>query len=255
MVPTVALVPRAEPPRPLAEHLAEHPTDLQPAPPRLFCRTRSGNQGRGAFTLWQTSEGLAGRGFGGQALSDTAAVEAAWQRLRALDDVLIQPCLANHPQLAAWAGCDTPDDDSRADAITVRYISQWRDGAAVALSAVLEVPAGRDARTQRPTYSLLPIDPATGQVLPWPRPQPLPASARAAQARLWARIGAQRILPGWPALVAANHQAQGSFPSVWAIAWDWVLTPDGPRLLEGNSGWGTATPQQILGGFLADASR
>jgi hypothetical protein len=41
------------------------------------------------------------------------------------------------------------------------------------------------------------------------------------------------------------------FPDVWAIAWDWVITPSGPVLLEGNSGWGTATPQMIQGGFLA----
>jgi hypothetical protein len=145
-------------------------------------------------------------------------------------------------------------NDSRQDAITVRYISQWRGGQPRALSAVLEVPRGRDADTRRPGYCLLPIDPATGQLRPWPHPQRLPAAARQALERLWTRIGEDRTLPDWPALVAASHQAQTRFPTVWAIAWDWVLTPDGPVLLEGNSGWGVAVPQQFLDGFLAHAA-
>jgi len=58
-------------------------------------------------------------------------------------------------------------------------------------------------------------------------------------------------LPHWPALVWASHQAQTEFPDLWAIAWDWVITPSGPVLLEGNTGWGTTTSQIIQGGFLA----
>ncbi len=33
-----------------------------------------------------------------------------------------------------------------------------------------------------------------------------------------------------------------------------MITPQGPRLLEGNSGWGTATPQMLIGGLLAQKS-
>lgn len=250
LVPTLAVVARSAPVLTLTAQLAA----LQPAPPRLFCKMRSGNQGRGAFTVWPTPAGLAGCGFDGQRLDDTAAVEAAWRRLLDLDAALIQPCLANHPRLAAWAGGDALDDDSRQDAITIRYISQWWDGQPRALSAVLEVPRGRDADTRRPGYCLLPIDPATGQLRPWPHPQRLPAAARQALERLWTRIGEDRTLPDWPALVAASHQAQTCFPMVWAIAWDWVLTPDGPVLLEGNRGWGVAVPQQLLGGLLTHAA-
>ena len=251
LVPTLAVVSPSDPALTLTARLAA----LQPSPPRLFCKMRSGNRGRGAFTVWRTPAGLAGRDFDGQPLGDTAACEAAWRRLLTLDEALIQPALANHPHLADWAGGDTPDDDRRQDAITVRYISQWRDGQPSALSAVLEVPRGRDADTRRPVYSLLPIDPATGRLRPWPHPQRLPEAARQALDRLWTRIGEDRTLPDWPALVAASHQAQARFPTVWAIAWDWVLTPDGPLLLEGNSGWGVAVPQQILGGLLADDTR
>jgi hypothetical protein len=51
-------------------------------------------------------------------------------------------------------------------------------------------------------------------------------------------------------LVIASERAHAVFPDVWAIAWDWVLTPEGPVLLEGNSGWGTTLPQRLEGGLL-----
>lgn len=40
-------------PAPLLECLEKHP--------RVFCKMNSGNQGRGAFTVWHTQNGLAGR--------------------------------------------------------------------------------------------------------------------------------------------------------------------------------------------------
>lgn len=251
MVPTLALIRQTD----AAPSLAQQLMALPSPPARLFCKTRSGNQGRGAFTCWRTPSGLVGQGFDGQPLQDSTAVETAWRRLCALDDVLIQPCLANHPQLADWAGSADPADPSRADAITVRCISHWQAGQPAVLSAVLEVPRGLDARTSRPGYSLLPIDPATGELQPWPHPERLPESARQAQARLWARIGDARMLPDWPALVAFSRRAQQGFPAFWAIAWDWVLTPEGPVLLEGNVGWGTLVPQQLLGGLIAGINR
>lgn len=40
------------------------------------------------------------------------------------------------------------------------------------------------------------------------------------------------------------------FSEIYAIAWDYVITSDGPCMLEGNSGWGATTPQVIYGGLL-----
>ena len=57
-------------------------------------------------------------------------------------------------------------------------------------------------------------------------------------------------LPDWRSLIDASHRAQAQFPGIWPIAWDWVLTADGPMLLEGNLGWGGAVPQQLQGGWL-----
>ena len=216
--------------------------EILPAPVPVFCKTRSGNQGRDAFAAWPTAEGWAGKAFSGQALMDTQAVETAWRALRKRDDVLVQPQLTNHPSLAGLT--------DQNDAITVRYITRWRAGQIECLHSVLEVPLGSDPDTGHTRYGLLPIDPHTGVIGPWTRVQHLPLSARARYDHLHTKIGEISGLPDWAQLVEASHRAQAQFSGIWAIAWDWVLTPEGPRLLEGNVGWGGAVPQQLHGGWL-----
>lgn len=209
---------------------------------RLFCKTRSGNRGLGAFAVRQTETGLTGRTFQGQDLENTATVEAAWQALLQCDDALVQPLLANHPMLAPLAFGD--------EVITVRYISQLRSGVIQALSATLEVPAGREAKTQRIQYVILPIAAESGFL------QACPSELQSLKtAELLARVQAclpdNAQVPYWQDLVDYTHLAHQQFPEIASIAWDWVITPTGPVLLEGNSGWGTATPQLLAGGFLA----
>lgn len=210
---------------------------------RVFCKTRSGSRGRGAFTAWRTAEGLAGRRFEGGELADTRAVEAAWRQLLELDDALIQPCLVNHPSLAPLA--------ESGEAITVRFITEWRNGVLACLAAVLEIPADADSATGRPGYTILPIEETSGRLLPWPQRDTLPEQARDDLRRVWARLPAAFRLPDWPALVRDSYRAHERFPDVWAIAWDWVLTPSGPVLLEGNGGFGVSVPQRLKGGFLS----
>ena len=238
MAPILRHIPRETPSTPLADLMAE------PAP--VFCKTRSGNQGRGAFAAWPTEQGWAGKTFSGQRLTDTQAVEAVWQALRALDDALIQPRLDNHPLLARLT-------DST-EAITVRVITRWRGEEIDCLQCVLEVPLAADAEGGPTRYGILPIDPETGSIQPWPQPERLPQRARAACQRLYSLSRENPVLPDWPLLIDASHRAQACFPGIWAIAWDWVLTPEGPRLLEGNVGWGGAVPQQLGGGWLASCA-
>ena len=189
-----------------------------------FCKMNSGNQGRAAFAVWRTDDGLLGQLFTGQPLVHTAAVETAWQQLLALDDALVQPLLTNHPALAALAFGD--------EAITVRFITEWQAASLVCLCATLEVPAGKNKHGQT-FYSIWPITHTTGE---------LQTLEQAPAPKL--------TLPCWPALVEGSLQAHRQFPDVCAIAWDWVITPEGPLLLEGNAGWGPATPQLLSGGFL-----
>ncbi len=208
----------------------------------LFYKTRSGNQGRGAFALWQTPQGLQGRSFEGDPLSSTQHIELAWKTLHQMDDVLIQPLLTNHPDLAAMS--------LTGEAITVRLISERdNDGNIDCLSATLEVPAGKTAQ-HKTTYSIFPIDSILGKLQRFPQRDWLTPDNKQIAAQIWALAASDKKIPYWSTLLAASFKAHAAFSDVRAIAWDWVITPTGPVLLEGNVGWGTATPQILKGGFL-----
>lgn len=237
MVPTLACVPRGK------------DTDLSPRLVdcmRVFCKSRSGNRGIGAFTAWRYGDAIAGRGFDGTELPEREAVERAWRALLENGDALIQPCLANHPRLAPL----TADED----AITVRYFSLCQGDDYGCLNATLEVPAGRDNKSGRPLYVILPIVPENGEIQPLPDGLLLNAEAEQQHAHVVAKLTDGMAVPDWRKLVEASHRAHAHCPQLWAVAWDWVVTPDGPRLLEGNSGWGTAMPQILHGGLLAAPS-
>jgi hypothetical protein len=143
--------------------------------------------------------------------------------------------------------------------VTVRYISERHhaveglDSEMTCYCATLELPAGRSARGLRPVYVVLPVDPLAGRI------GRLPAALLSAETagnydRVYARLG-DRVVPGWTTIRRQSHVAHGHFPGLHAIAWDWAITPAGPRLLEGNSGWGVAVPQLLHGGLLAARDR
>jgi hypothetical protein len=60
---------------------------------------------------------------------------------------------------------------------------------------------------------------------------------------LWQRLSPAGQVPYWEQVAAFSLNAHRELPKVWAIAWDWVITPDGPVLLEGNGGWGLEQAQ------------
>jgi hypothetical protein len=207
----------------------------------------SGNQGRGAFSAWLTPTGMAGRHFTGQPLPDALAVETAWRELLELDNALIQPCLANHPELAPLSYND--------DVITVRLISQWEDRddglqptQLNCLSAMLEVPAGIGDQ-ERLFYAILPITPENGALCSPLMGPATPPEMQAAAARIAKEAENLALLPFLTQMQAHSFLAHRRFTDVKSIAWDWVITPEGPLLLEGNTGWGLSVLQQHPGGI------
>jgi len=208
----------------------------------VFCKTRSGNQGLGAFAAWRTPDGWAGRSFEGHDLSDTQAIEKAWQSLLGRDEALIQTLLINHAQLAALTDMQ--------EVITVRYISIYKNTSLSCLSATLEVPADQHGESKRIAYVILPIEPLTGALLAWPASNYLTKENKVRSEAVFERVPAQTVVPHWQRLVELSHLAHQQLQDIATIAWDWVITPQGPVLLEGNAGWGTATPQMLMGGFL-----
>ena len=143
---------------------------------QAFCKTRSGNQGRGAFAVRRTDNGFVGQTFAGYELATTADTEAAWSALLALDDALIQPVLTNHPDLAPMA--------ESGEAITVRYISEWQGGALGCLLATLEIPAGR-GDSGRTRYESMSIDATVGRFLPLPAESRTSRQAQVQTERIW----------------------------------------------------------------------
>lgn len=229
------VVPRTDAPPALAS--------LLPPGAKVFCKTRSGNRGIGAFSACCENGELRGQTFEGQALTDAEAVEAAWRGLCQRDDALIQPLLENHPTLAGLAHNE--------EVITVRYISRWQGQEIACLSATLEVPTGRHEKSGHTQYQVLPINAESGQLHPF-APQGHWSEKLTSDAnRFWEKAEPIGNLPDWHALVQFTRRAHSEFTGIDAIAWDWVLTPQGPILLEGNTGWGTATPQVLNGGLLA----
>lgn len=214
---------------------------------RVFCKLNGGNRGQGAFSAWKTADGMAGLTLQGKALPDSVSVEQAWQGLLQRGAALVQPCLENHPQLMPLAWQD--------EVITVRFISQWvmaDDSSRQGLTcqcATLEVPIGA-GEAGRMHYIILPIDPDKGLLgLPLSAPW-LDGVLQDERQRVLGLAQAIKALPCWPDLVRASYCAHERFPDLCAIAWDWVITAQGPILLEGNSGWGVSAVQILQGPFL-----
>ncbi|HET8704894.1 MAG TPA: sugar-transfer associated ATP-grasp domain-containing protein, partial [Pseudomonadales bacterium] len=57
-------------------------------------------------------------------------------------------------------------------------------------------------------------------------------------------------VPEWAQLAALAQRAHTLVQDIRVVAWDFVVTPTGPVLLEGNSGWGLTVPQILNGPLL-----
>jgi hypothetical protein len=62
------------------------------------------------------------------------------------------------------------------------------------------------------------------------------------------------ILPYWDEIYEHSKNTHETGLDLWAVAWDWVITPDGPILLEGNSGFRLGVPQMQYGGLIQMAA-
>lgn len=194
----------------------------------VFCKSRFGSRGEGAFRAGAGQDGMRGRTLAGHALPDTAAVHAAWRALAGNGPILIQPYLDNHPALQALA--------PESGAISLRVITRNVPDGPHVLAGLLYVQAAGASEARE--YWLLSVDVASGRLLDafghWAdAPQDLAA------------LDGQR-LPYWQDAATHSLRAHRALPGFWAIAWDWIIAADGPVLLEGNAGW-DLSPLQMSG--------
>lgn len=230
MVPTLVLVRRGE---------AFDPTPYLPATPRLFCKPRHGSASRDAFVIEHQGQGETPALF--SVLNGMKGEPATVETLRIAmmkDDFLVQPLLENHPDLARLCCTD--------DAVTVRVITEHCTTRGTrSRCATLEIPAAADR-----CHIILAIDPSGRAFLPstgW-----LSAQAKAGHDAALALLGEEPV-PFWDDIVRSAMAAHRLLPGLYAIAWDFIVTPTGPVMLEGNSCWGTMVPQLLQGGLLHDA--
>jgi len=217
---------------------------------RLFCKPRNGSAGRDCFVvekqeadtkliIYSTESGIVKK-------------QSTWSCLAKAseqDDYLVQPVMENHPALTGLG--------DKEDAVTIRIITETRDLKTIHVyTAMMEIPGlekdsegekGHEAVTQ--FHAILPINPATGKTMFLPK-EHLASSARERYESMYAKVG-QSAIPFWRQLQESALASHTLFSDVYAIAWDYVVTPDGPFLLEGNTGWATRMPQIINGGLLS----
>jgi hypothetical protein len=202
--------------------------------PGLFFKLRDGMGSLGAFAAWRREGVWEGRAIDGRAVQGLPGVQALWDALTGLGAVLVQPRLTTHPRLADLAGND--------DAVTVRVITRRERGSTRVLMAIVEAPLGREGR-----HALWPVDAVDGAV------QTRAWHGRAVNART--APGSPRAvtpegglgLPAWDLLQEQSCKAHDSVGALATIAWDWVPTRDGWRLLEGNGSWSVAAVQRLFG--------
>lgn len=200
----------------------------------VFCKLRAGSRGESAFMAESTRVGLIGQTLAGKKLDSEAAVLKAWKTLADKGHVLIQPYLRNHPLLQGFSAA--------VDSITLRVITRMQGDDPEVWAGLLYVQAPGDSLERE--YWLLKIDADSGRVFDafghW---LDLESSINVPEQLLL--LDGQAI-PFWQDIVRHSQRAHAELPRLWAIAWDWIVTPDGPVLLEGNAGW-DLSPLQELG--------
>ena len=203
----------------------------------LFCKPRSGNQARGAFKLeWIDSEPLLQLAAGPKLSGDNARTFIG-NRLSA-QDYLVQPFHANHPALLSLQA------EGNEPAV-LRAITRNQSGKIVIYCAYIEVPL----KTVHYKYYLSVLaSPSDGKLDSCSvNRQMIP---KALDGDYLEQQMAGLTLPCWSQVVDLVDAAHRHFSHIYSIAWDLIITPDGPILLEGNSNWRIDQPQVLTGGIL-----
>ncbi len=213
-------------------------TPFVPVGPEIWVKSLDGQSGQGA-ALWQRV-GDAYRNAAGRVVP--AAGFGGHVRAR---DCIVQPRLANHPVVAAIT------NGALASLRIVTGID--RDGHAAMVSAILYLPCGDRAISVAGIGCA--IDPGSGALT-----RALHFGKGAGEIGQHPDTGEPivgRCLPFWSECRALAVRAHGlAFARFAFLGWDIAITPEGPLLLEANSGW-AALHLQLLNGplGLTDFSR
>lgn len=197
-----------------------------------FFKPEQGSRKEGCFALHYEQEMDRYRleGEGVQGCADLVEIKALLLRHLRSKPYLIQPLLANHPQLS---------DRCRTKTLaTIRLITAMQAGRPKAVSAILEVPLP-DCFDY---VSVITIELESGVL------QDMSDAYRAStdERREFIQQLAGFQLPDWQQVVDVAEQAHQSFTDIHSIGWDLAISSQGVIIIEGNINWAVA-PHQLQG--------
>lgn len=242
VVPTLARLERAD-----AASLGTLARLAATAPRGVFVKARRGSRAQGAFFVQGGPEvtSLAGQFLDGRPLPAPEAVARALAGICRGDMALVQPRLGTDEALATGSE----------NAAVLRVITRRMPsgGGHEILSAHLRLPVSLPPGLAAPGREevVLRVEPETGAISRGAASVlALLPETRAIEEATVSRLGPDPGIPSWDAICAASLAGHDAHPRLWAVAWDWLLPPEGPRLLEGNVIWGMRRPQLMEGGML-----
>lgn len=205
---------------------------------KVFCKPRSSARAIGAFSFYLNANNVPEiQTLRGHTLSGTEAIDTISLNLNKFE-YLVQPYYNNHTDLRALK---SPGNE----AITVRVITEQSNGFFKPYCAYLELPVVLDSVK---FYYTVQVEFVSGHLLDKSLNELLYANNREIDRISQAVVGI--TVPDWHEAINTVQRAHGHFKNIHAIAWDLIMTNDGPVLLEGNTNWNIALPQQLLGGLI-----
>lgn len=209
----------------------------------VFCKPRRGHGARGAVRAEIVAGEVRACGLDGRELG-SGDLDRMFRADGGGADYLVQPYIGTHPALADLGS-------ARAEAVTLRLITTSVGARVEPVFAHLEVPL----RDRRRGYALVDIDVVSGEADGADHAVCYSTSAQHAELRRdVVDAAAGRTVPGWGNLLDHARRAHGEVPGLHSVAWDFIIGPYGPVLLEGNTNWGVAPLQIFHGPLLAEGT-
>ncbi len=150
---------------------------------------------------------------------------------------IIQPLLENSPKLNnIYTGNEL---------ITVRWVTAYQKHNARSIAAAIEIPISWH-KTR-----LMVIDINRGSLNPIEMDHAKTNVSTDEESLRKKQMLKTTTLPNWEEIKKIAEKAHSYFNDVATIGWDFAITPDGVKILEGNFNW-NVTPHQLCGRALAN---
>ena len=196
----------------------------------IFLKPNMAHASRGCLKLiWQADSNsyrLLGKTLLGKPI-DESQITAIRKHLKAAladADYLQQAVLVNSEEMARFCQCS--------ELAIVRLTTAWLEGKAVCVYRQLELILIKEKHPLR----IYPLD-ESGRVL-------MPDRRTIDEDEPLIVCGKEIALPHWQSLCMLAQNAHRLVSDVAMVAWDIAVCPQGPVLIEGNSGWGLVQPQR-----------